>query len=564
MTRPAVSCLLALLLPAAVGAAVLPPGFQERVLVSGLVEATSMAFGPKGDLWVTGRRGTVWLVRGGQVFPALTLAVSNEGERGVGNVAVDPDFAKNAHVWVYYTTAPPNPHNRLSRFRSVGTLLVEEKVMLDGPVLTNTIHNGGCIRFAPDKTLFLTMGDDMQGSITAQDVRDPRGKVLHMDREGQPPRDNPFRESADGHPLVWAWGFRNPWRCAVQPKSANLFVGDVGGDKWEEVDIAVKGGNYGWPAVEGPEPPGLAQYVYPIYAYPHDPPPAPGNAIILGEHVGAGQLAPGYEGNLFFGDSSNGRLFRMVLDQANKPTSVELWATDLGNPVDVRIGPDGNLYYVAYGSGQIRQISFAGGSSRQPQAVARVNPTDGPAPLRVRFDATKSTDPDGDPLEFTWSFGDGRPTAAAPVLEHVYAPGAYSSTLTVRDGKGGISSTPPIRVVSGNTRPSVSIQDNREGAAGVRYTLAFSGKASDPEEGSLPCSHFTWTVILHHLDHSHPFKGPLQGTCTASFVPDDHGEDPKDIYFEVRLEVEDSGTPLGPGGKTVGTDSVIVHLDDSQ
>jgi glucose/arabinose dehydrogenase len=117
-----------------VGAAVLPPGFQERVLVSGLVEATSMAFGPNGDLWVTGRRGTVWLVRGGQVFPALTLAVSNEGERGVGNVAVDPEFATNAHVWVYYTTAPPNPHNRLSRFRSVGTLLVEERVMLDGPV----------------------------------------------------------------------------------------------------------------------------------------------------------------------------------------------------------------------------------------------------------------------------------------------------------------------------------------------------------------------------------------------------------------------------------------------
>src|SRR5262245_38689712 len=166
MTRSLVSSLIVLTSATAAGAAVLPPGFQERVVVSGLVEPTSVAFGANGDMWVSGRRGTVWLVRGGGVFTALTLPVSNEGERGAGNVAVEPDFPGSGFIWVYYTTAPPNPHNRLSRFRSVGTMLVEERVMLEGPTLVNTIHNGGCIRFAPDKSLFLTMGDDMQGSIT--------------------------------------------------------------------------------------------------------------------------------------------------------------------------------------------------------------------------------------------------------------------------------------------------------------------------------------------------------------------------------------------------------------
>jgi len=533
-------------------------------VVSGLVETTSVAFGANGDLWITGRRGTVWLVRGGQAFTALTLPVSNEGERGVGNVAVDPDFATNGHVWVYYTTALPNVHNRLSRFRNVGTLLVEERAVVEGPVLTNTIHNGGCIRFGLDKSLFLTMGDDMQGTTTAQDLRDLRGKVLHMDREGQPASDNRFRNGEQGHPLVWAWGFRNPWRCSVQPRSGNLFVGDVGGDKWEEIDIAAAGGNYGWAEVEGPEPPGRSEYVYPIYAYPHDPPPARGNAVILGDHVGSGQFAAGYAGNLFFGDSSTGKLFRMVLDATNKPVSVETWATGLGNPVDVRIGPDGALYYAAHNPGEVRRISFAGGSSRQPEAVAIVRPTDGPAPLRVAFDATRSTDPDGDPLAFTWSFGDRTPTAAEPVLEHVYPAGVYSATLTARDGKGGVSASPPIRIVSGNSRPRVAILSSAEGdGADTRRSVAFRGEATDPEDGSLDCSHFTWTVILHHLDHTHPFKGPIQGICELRFVTDNHGEDPRNIYFEVRLEVEDDGTPLGPVGKLIGSDSVTILSSDS-
>src|SRR5262249_28770553 len=87
----------------------------------------------------------------------------------------------------------------------------------------------------------------------------------------------------------------------------------------------------------------------------------------------------------------------------------------------------------------------------------------------------------------------------------------------------------------------------------------FSGAATDPEEGKLDCSHFTWTVILHHKDHTHPFKGPLQGICSGVFVTVNHGEDPSTVYFEVHLDVADSGVPLGPAWVLVGSDVAIVR-----
>jgi len=552
----ALSLLLVVALPPAAPAAQLPPGFQETVLVDGLTEPTAMAFGPSGELWIAGKRGHVWLFRQGQLIPITQLAVGSSGEQGIEGIAVDPDYATNAFVWVYYTRLVPKPaRNVLSRFRHVGDQLVEEAVMIQGPPIANDIHNGGCLRFASDGTLFVSTGEDDQAE-KAQDTANLRGKILHLNRDGSPAADNPFLNGG-GNPYVWAWGFRNPWRFDIQPGTGTLFIGDVGEAKWEEIDIGVRGGNFGWPEVEGMHPPGLRGFVYPLYAYPHPTDVARGAAVTGGDHVRGTHFPPDYQGNYLFGDSTRGWIKRMVLDAANKVVSVQDFASRMPRVVDIQFGPDGALYYVGYDAGQVRRISYLGGSNRQPVASASVTPDDGDAPLSVSLDAAASSDADGDPLSFLWDLGDGA-TSTAATLSHAYPRGAYAARLTVRDGKGGQDQSGEIRIVSGNNRPTAEITapaDGRRYRVGDR--IRYSGRGIDPEEGTIPCEQFSWTIVLHHNDHTHPFRGPLHGSCDGSFVTVDHGEE--GISFEIRLTVSDTGGSLGAAGVLEGTKSVFVR-----
>src|SRR5262245_44182773 len=137
----------------------LPPGFQETPYVTDLAEPTGMAWGPSGELWIIGKRGHVWVVRSGSRSLVAELPVESHGEQGIEGIAVDPDYATNQFVWIYYTRSQPTPaRNVLSRFRNVGDQLVEEQVILNGPQITDEVHNGGCLRFAADKSLFVSVG----------------------------------------------------------------------------------------------------------------------------------------------------------------------------------------------------------------------------------------------------------------------------------------------------------------------------------------------------------------------------------------------------------------------
>jgi glucose/arabinose dehydrogenase len=561
--RPLRAVFLGLLLSlagAAATAADLPPGFAENLVIHDLFRPTALDFGPGGELWISGQQGQVWVYRSGALILAAAIPVNIEGERGISGLALDPDYVSNRHVWLYYTVSASPPNNRLSRFTNVADHLVDEAVMVEGPPLQNIFHNGGCIRFAADRTLYFTMGDDGQGSL-AQDTHNLRGKVFHINRDGSPAAGNPFPSGVDGDPRVWAYGFRNPWRFAIQPLTGNLFIGDVGAAAWEEVDLGVPGGNFGWPVVEGPVPPSQPGFVYPLFSYPHDP--ILGAAVIGGDFARPGSFAPEYEGNYFFADHPSGRLFRMRLDVSNHPTSTDVWATGLGLPTELRFGPDGGLYFLAFNAGELRRISYVGGGNRQPVAVGTVTPDNGVAPLSVVFDATGSHDADGDALSFLWSFGDGQSSSQASIA-HAYAPGSYTATLTVGDGHGGSNSAPPFHIVSGNQRPRAEITAPADGSGyQPGQLIIFSGAATDPEEGSIPCERFSWKVVLHHLEHTHPFLGPVQGVCQGTFtIPTNlsgHSVMDRDVYFEVNLSAQDTGVPLGPGGILAGTTSVSIR-----
>lgn len=546
--------LAALLLALPARATELPPGFQETALVS-LSGAIAFDWAPDGDLWIATRDGEIWIYRPVGVTLVRSLTVGNSGEHGVAALAIDPDFASNSHVWIYYTTPVPS-RNRLARFTHSGGTLIDETVILEGPLLANIIHTGGCLRFAEDESIFLSMGDDAQGSTTAQDTHDLRGKVLHLERDGSPAGDNPFLDGVAGHPLVWAWGFRNPYRCNLQPEVENLFLGDVGQGNWEEIDIVVGGNNYGWAAVEGPQPAGQSGFVYPIHSYPHIT--LGSTAVIGGDHVDHGEFAEAYEHDYFFGDFGTNIIYRMVLDASNLPLSVAPFATGTSGPVYIAFGPDGALYYAAIKVGQIRKIEFVGGANTQPIAVSTATPDNGPAPLSVLLDGSGSYDADEDPLSYSWEVGDGA-LSNAESLTHPYAAGVYLAKLTVDDGGGGIQLAPPLRVVSGNDRPQAFILSPAPAASyDAGELIGYSGAASDAQDGTLPCASFRWTIAFHHLDHSHPFLGPIQGSCSGSFTTATRGETSHDTSYEVRLDVTDSGNPLGSAAQLDGTRSLHI------
>jgi glucose/arabinose dehydrogenase len=547
-------CVLAVLLPAGRSDATgLPPGYHESVLISDIA-ATAIDWAPDGEMWIATRWREVFIFRQGQLILAGTLDGASGGERGIAGLALDPDFDQNGHVWIYYT-GPEPARNRVSRFTVDNDTLKDETILVEGPLLQSAFHNGGCLQFADDGTLFVTTGDDALGSVVAQDRHDLRGKILRIQPDGSPAPGNPYLDGVDGNPLVWAYGLRNPYRCNLQPHTENLFVGDVGGGLYEEINIGVAGGNFGWGQIEGPEPPGQAGYVYPIYAYPHAA--APSYAVTAGDHADHGDLAPSDEGAYFFGDFGTDELFVMRLDGSNLPTSVETWTTEGDGPVFIRFGPDGALYYSALKAAHIRKITYIGGDNQQPVAAAAVSPDNGLEPLSVTLDGSGSFDPEGGALGYLWELGDGTTDADETVVKS-YPAGVYEARLTVTDGEGQ-ATTPSVRIVSGNRRPHAVVSAPSDGTAyDAGDTIVFGGSASDSEEGAMPCSAFSWFVAFHHADHTHPYLGPIQGVCGGSFQTATVGETATDTFYRIRLDVEDTGVPLGPGAELTGSRSVDI------
>ncbi len=246
----------------------------------------------------------------------------------------------------------------------------------------------------------------------AQDLTNPHGKILRINRDGTVPADNPFYGQAGKEQAIWAYGFRNPWRFQFDRATGLLYGGDVGNYTWEEVNRIVRGGNYGWPVQEGICTTGCAGYLNPIHTYPHDG----GSAAVTGGPVYRGTAFPAaYRGNLFFGDYAKNFIRRAVLDSSGNVTSVHDFDAAAGPVVDIKEAPDGSLYYLTYVPGRLYRVSYELGN-HSPSALATADVTKGVSPLTVRFDGSGSTDPDGDPLTYAWNFGDGTTgTAAKPV-----------------------------------------------------------------------------------------------------------------------------------------------------
>ncbi|HEX8911570.1 MAG TPA: PQQ-dependent sugar dehydrogenase, partial [Humisphaera sp.] len=556
-------------------AATLPAGFAEAKVGSGFKEPTDMAVAPDGRLFVTEKGGAVRVIKNGSLLttPFATLSVDTYRDRGLDAIALDPNFATNGYVYLYYTKADPtNPNtapngavNRLSRVtvdpaNPDRAKSGSEVVLLDNVPSNTGYHIGGLLEFGTDGKIYLGTGDggvpfDAQTSgVTsfAQDLNSLGGKILRLNPDGTAPADNPFAGQAGKRPEVWAYGMRNPFSGAVDPASGKVFANDVGQAAWEEVDAITKGGNFGWPGAEGNST--NPAYINPLYTYAHDPNTTYSASVTGGLFYRGNQFPSPYAGQYFVADYIQG-----WIKTVNPSTgAVADFAWNTNGPIRMEAAADGGFYYLSHNDLAVYKINYVGAVNRAPAAVATATPTSGLAPLAVSFNGSGSSDPDGDPLTYAWDFGDGT-TGTGKTVSHTYtANGTYAPKLTVSDGRlTNTASTAPITVGAVAPTATITLPSN-----GALYTagdvISFAGTGTDPQDGTLPASAFNWSVVFHHQTHTHGFIDSIPGVRSGTFTIPTTGETDPVQWYEVRLTVTDSQGLTGTA--SVNVNPRVVNL----
>ena len=365
-----------------------PDGPQSKVTS---IEATRVATGlnqplfagaPPGDtgrLFIVEKEGLIKILdlHTGQVlatpFADLTAQVATDGEEGLLGLAFDPDFAQNGFFYVdlvntngdtevrrYHVSADPNVADGASATKII---------TIDQPNFSN--HKGGWIGFGPDHDLYIATGDGGSGGDpngNGQNINVLLGKMLRIDVHGDDfadpninyaiPTDNPF-VGTSGADEIWAFGLRNPFRDGFDRALGTLFIGDVGQNKWEEIDIGQNGGNYGWNIFEGPErfSPGTpaGTLVDPIHSYDHSV-----GATVIGGYVYRGE-GEGLQGQYVFADFGTGHISTLhhvgtkwlLTDQTAK---IHTNVGSINNPASFAEDGFGNLYVVDLG-GQVFRLT---------------------------------------------------------------------------------------------------------------------------------------------------------------------------------------------------------------
>jgi hypothetical protein len=253
--------------------------------------------------------------------------------------------------------------------------------------------------------------------------------MLRINSDGSIPQDNPFYNVQGAKKAIWATGLRNPFTFAFSPSSGVMYINDVGQESWEEIDLGMAGANYGWPLCEGFC--SNANFTNPVYAYPHN---GTEHAITGGAFYEGSQFPPEYWGSYFFGDFAAGFIKRLT----PSGTAVD-FLQNVTSPVDIDVGPDGSLYYLSIGSGEVHQVQYLN-QALLHGGPGPVNSISGPAPLKVKFEGPR----DQHGARYLWNFGDGSGQKEGAKASHTYkVPGTYVATMT---GAGGGSSTIVVTV----------------------------------------------------------------------------------------------------------------------
>jgi glucose/arabinose dehydrogenase len=316
--------------------------FKLTVVAAGLQSPVYATFAPGGSdrLFIVEQIGRIRVLKNGQLlstpFLDIQSLVVSGGERGLLSVAFHPNFASNGVFVVNYTRASSNAADVgdtvIARYR-----VTQPEADVANPSTAQILltidqpqpnHNGGLAMFGPDGMLYIGMGDGGGGGDVGtghapqgngQSLTTLLGKMLRIqvDRTGPytVPGDNPSLGTGT-RPEIWAYGLRNPWRFSFDRATGDLYIGDVGQNAWEEIDIELApsagGVNYGWPVLEGSHRyrgGSLVGDIGPTAEYSH----AGGNCSVTGGYVYRGTRVPSLQGFYFYGDYCSGRLWSLVL-----------------------------------------------------------------------------------------------------------------------------------------------------------------------------------------------------------------------------------------------------------
>jgi glucose/arabinose dehydrogenase len=553
-------------------------GFVEEKFAGVAGAPLGFEFAPDGRIFTWHKSGVIRIVKNGVMTSTPFLDISSRVNHGVdrGLIGVALDIPAG---WVYLAyafepsggdTDSAGPRTqRVTRVRvdpanPDRALAGSEEVLIGNVTDPNCAPTADCIpnergthtldqlTFGSDGKLYISVGDGADfgpadiDSFHAQNLDSLNGKILRVNKDGTGVPDNPFYDgnANSNRSKVWAYGLRNPFRFTFDSATGRLYAGDVGWNLWEEIDDITRGGNYGWPCFEGNERNTVwvnafpnectsvttANTIAPIHVYNHDSGTPTGKSITIGPVYRATAFPEQYRGSLFYADFVTKFIRRLTLDaNGNKtgdiPFLTGLGAADFDGPVYFQVGPDGHLYFMLLQSQEIRRIRFIGGGNRPPLAQASANPTNGLSPLTVAFSSAGASDPEGQPLTFTWDFGDGSTSTEANPT-HTFtssSPVNRTVTLTVKDAQNA-TATAQVVVTVGNRAPIPTISTPADNTSfRIGDTVNFAGSATDPDEGNLANSRLRWELTLIHTDHEH-FITAFDGVASGSFVIQEHGE----------------------------------------
>jgi len=692
---------------------VLPSGFRDSIVLSGLTEPTAVRFSPDGRVFVAEKSGILKVFdnltdTSPTVFVDLRTNVHNFWDRGLLGIALAPNFPVTPWVYVLYTydaaiggtaprwgspgatsdpcPTPPGPttngcvvSGRLSRLQAAGNVATgPEQVLIEDWCQQYPSHSVGDLHFGPDGMLYVSGGEGASfsysdygqvgnpcgdppggtmapptaegGSLRSQDLQTPAdpttldGAILRVDpTTGAPATGNPGAGDTNAQRIV-AEGLRNPFRFTVRPGTGELWIGDVGANDWEEIDVlqspaAAPVKNFGWPCYEGVgrnagfdsaglnicenlylQGPGAV--VAPYYTYPH------GQTILPGESCPAGSSAITglafytggaypleYNGALFFSDYSRNCIWAM-LPGANglpDPANRRTFDAPAAGPVDLEIGPGGDVFYVDFNGGTVRRIVFDGPPPPPPTGEVPVNAYRGEYFDNADLTNLKMNRTDA-AINFDWGLGSRDPSIEPDTFSVRWAGnwdftgGRYRFNMTADDGmrvwadnsivldawilQPATTYVVDVDLAAGRHLIRVEYFDNTQDAvakvswtagtntpptatittpvAGTTWkvgdTISFSGSGTDTEDGPLPASALSWHVILHHCSpidptscHTHSLQ-TFPGTANGSFVAPDH-EYPS--YLEFQLTAKDSGGLTDVKSVLLYPQTVVLTFDTS-